>query len=158
MDQRLIDRFNAKYQKDESGCWIWIASCAGMGYGQIKLPGELRQIYAHRLSYLIHKGPLPEGKQICHTCDNPKCVNPDHLFVGTSQDNHDDMTKKKRHTYGQRSATAKITEEQARQVLGMIALGMTQVAIGKFFGLHPVSIGRIKLGKRWKHLQTSSTP
>lgn len=157
MDQRLIDRFNAKYQKDESGCWIWIASCAGMGYGQIKLPGERRQIYAHRLSYLIHKGPLPEGKQICHTCDNPKCVNPDHLFVGTSQDNHDDMTKKKRHTYGQLSGTAKITEEQARQVLGMIGLGMTQVAIGKFFGLHPVSIGRIKLGKRWKHLQNSST-
>ncbi len=157
MGQRLIDRFNAKYQKDESGCWIWIASCAGMGYGQIKLPGERRQIYAHRLSYLIHKGPLPEGKHICHTCDNPKCVNPDHLFVGTSQDNHDDMTKKKRHTYGQRSATAKITEEQARQVLGMVGLGIKQNVIAKTFGLSQVQISRIKLGKRWKHLQKSST-
>ena len=152
MDERLVERFHAKYRKDESGCWIWMASCAGMGYGQIKLPGERRQIYAHRLSYLIHKGPLPEGKQICHTCDNPKCVNPDHLFVGTSQDNHDDMKEKKRHTYRQQSKTAKITEEQARQVLGMVGLGIKQTVIAKAFGLSQVQVSRIKLGQRWKHL------
>jgi hypothetical protein len=152
MDQRLIERFHAKYRKDESGCWIWIASCAGQGYGQIKLPGERRQIYAHRLSYLIHKGELPDGKQICHTCDNPKCVNPDHLFVGTSQDNHNDMTKKKRHTYGEKSATAKATTKDVLQMKAMIQAGVPQTKIASLFGLHQSTISKINRAERWKHL------
>lgn len=152
MDQRLIDRFNAKYQKDESGCWIWTASCAGKGYGQIKLPGTRRQIYAHRLSYLIHKGELPDAKHICHTCDNPKCVNPDHLFVGTSQDNHDDMKAKGRHTYGEKSATVKSTTKEVLQMKAMIKAGVPQTKIAALFGLHQTTISKINRAERWKHL------
>ena len=153
MDQCLIDRFNSKYRKDESGCWIWTASCAGRGYGQIKLPGQRRQIYAHRLSYLIHKGEDPGKKQICHTCDNPKCVNPDHLFIGTSQDNHDDMKEKKRHTYGERSATVKLTENQVIQIKGMIALGIRQTKIAEMFKVSQIEVSRIKTGQRWSHIK-----
>ena len=152
MDDRLVERFNEKYRKDESGCWIWMASCAGKGYGQIKLPGERRQIYAHRLSYLIHKGPLPEGKHICHTCDNPRCVNPDHLFVGTSQDNHDDMKNKGRHTYGEKSATAKSTTKDVLQMKAMIAAGVPQTKIAALFGLHQTTVSKINRAERWKHL------
>ena len=153
MDQRLVERFNSKYRKDESGCWIWTASTAGKGYGQIKLPGQRKQIYAHRLSYLIHKGEEPGNKHVCHTCDNPRCVNPDHLFIGTSQDNHDDMKAKGRHTYGEKSATVKLTEEQVKQIVNMLSAKVPQIRIAKAFNVHQSTISKINLGNRWQHIK-----
>lgn len=153
MDQRLIERFNLKYCKDDSGCWIWTASVAGKGYGQIKLPGQRKQIYAHRLSYMIHKGEDPGKKHICHTCDNPRCVNPEHLFIGTSQDNHDDMKAKGRHTFGEKSATAKLSEGQVKQIKTLLKEKIPQMLISKIFGVSQIQISRINTGQRWAHIK-----
>ena len=81
---------------DKSGdCWIWTGKISVHGYGIIVLPGKL-EIGAHRVSYLIHRGDIPSGMFVCHRCDNPPCVNPDHLFVGSNLDNVADMTAKGR--------------------------------------------------------------
>ncbi len=86
-------RFWNKVKKEESGCWNWIGALRS-GYGIIKIDGKL--ISTHRLSYILTNGNIPEGMFICHKCDNPKCVNPDHLFLGTRSDNMIDALNKGR--------------------------------------------------------------
>jgi hypothetical protein len=97
----LLDRFWSKVQKTET-CWLWTASKRHKGYGAfcyerngIKVQGR-----AHRFSWELHFGEIPEGLFVLHRCDNPACVRPDHLFLGTNQDNVDDMMAKGRHVAG----------------------------------------------------------
>ncbi len=94
VNDSILKRFWEKVEKSD-GCWIWKAFKNKQGYGRIGIAaGEC--VNAHRLSYVIHKGQIPEDHFICHTCDNPSCVNPEHLFTGTRQDNINDMMIKKR--------------------------------------------------------------
>lgn len=153
LDKSLVERFHRKYRKDKSGCWLWIASTAGKGYGQIKLTGERRQIYAHRLSYMIATGEDPGAKHLCHTCDNPRCVNPKHLFIGTSHDNHMDQKAKGRHTYGSRNNQSKLDESMVWQIKAMLATGVQQRRIAAAFGVSQIQISRINTGKRWAHVK-----
>lgn len=76
-------------------CWEWSACTLDFGHGQFNV-GNKKRILAHVYSYILHKGPVPEGLQVNHTCDNPGCVNPDHLYSGTQQDNMDDIRERKR--------------------------------------------------------------
>ena len=81
---------------DKTGeCWIWTAYTKTDGYGQFKFDGKMRG--AHRMAWLLTNGEIPDGMLVCHTCDNPSCVNPNHLFLGTNQDNADDKMNKGRH-------------------------------------------------------------
>jgi hypothetical protein len=80
---------------DFDSCWIWHGSKAGIGYGTIKYP-PCKQCYAHRFSYQLFNGPIPNGLDVCHSCDNPLCVNPAHLWAGTAKDNTHDSIKKGR--------------------------------------------------------------
>lgn len=147
-------RFDTKWKLDEqTGCWLWTASCAGKGYGQIKIPGTRRQIYAHRLSYILHKGKVGRGKHVCHTCDNPKCVNPEHLFVGTSKDNHQDMKRKGRHLFGSKNNQSRLTEKDVSHIHALLKLGMAQTKIAQLYKVHQVSISKINCGMRWTHLK-----
>lgn len=93
-----MKRFFDKINKTET-CWIWTAGSRGKtGYGAFKFNGKV--IDAHRVSYQIHKGYIPTSMYVCHTCDDRKCVNPEHLFLGTAKDNHQDAVNKGRVIYG----------------------------------------------------------
>jgi hypothetical protein len=160
--EKLRARFAVKWKNDpETGCWLWIASVAGLGYGQIKIPGQRRQIYAHRLSYLLHVGEIPEGLVICHRCDVPRCVNPAHLFIGTGADNQQDMTAKGRGTGGRKmpvhsgikNSQARLTERNVREIRKLIKLGLSHRKIGQLFGVTGAQIGHIAHGRAWSYLE-----
>ena len=123
----IKDKFQEKYVvSGESGCWLWTASKDVEGYGQMAHKGK--RYRSHRLSFELHKGEIPDGLKVLHKCDNPSCVNPDHLFLGTHQENMDDMLAKGRQQKGSRHAHSKITEEVA-------------ALIKKFLKRHPAQLG-----------------
>src|SRR4030095_5139968 len=106
-------RFYSKVNlPNENGCMIWTASKLPNGYGQFTY--KKKQIKAHRFSYVLHIGQIPKSMYVCHTCDNPSCVAPDHLFLGTAKDNAQDKMKKGRGRWGQHenNGIAKLTLEK----------------------------------------------
>lgn len=91
------ERFEANYERGSDGeCWEWLGGKDRHGYGQFRTEKKQHKTMAHRFSYEIHIGPIPDGMKVCHSCDNPSCVNPDHLWVGTQADNVRDMIAKGR--------------------------------------------------------------
>ena len=95
------ERFAKNYRITATGCWFWTGDRDSGGYGRIRSNGK--QHMAHRFSYELHKGPVLDDLSVCHTCDTPSCVNPDHLFLGTQSDNARDMMRKKRARFGGRA-------------------------------------------------------
>lgn len=141
--------FERRYTIDDKGCWFWIGSTDTCGYGIWKAHGQRS---AHRASYVLHKGEIPPGMHVLHKCDQPNCVNPDHLRLGTHQENMADLRAKGR-AYGASGATnlsAKLTEAQAIAIL--TDTRRTSV-IAKEYELTQASVMNIKKGKTWKHLQ-----
>lgn len=143
----FIARFEAKVAKSD-GCWLWTASCAGRGYGQMKLPKQRKQEYAHRLAYEIYNGEAPGDHEVCHTCDNPRCCNPSHLFLGTSHDNHQDMVSKNRHLAGEKNGNVKLSDQEVGQIRACLAAGMSQRKIAAAFGVSQIHVSRISRGTR----------
>ena len=115
----LEELFWPKVAKGD-GCWEWQAYIRPAGYGQMGLPGTRRTIDAHRASWVIHNGPIPDGLFVCHHCDNRKCVRPDHLFLGTCMDNVRDAVAKGRiaasRARGLRCGNARLTDEQVAEI------------------------------------------
>jgi hypothetical protein len=95
-EQKVIDRFNSKVKKLESGCWVFTGSKDRDGYGYAYCKDKMDKVPAHRLSWIINNGPIPKGLSVCHSCDNPPCVRIDHLWLGTQKENMLDMIKKNR--------------------------------------------------------------
>ena len=128
----LADRFHEKYIVDENtGCWLWTASKNRLGYGMLMWwtngRGDRKAISAHRCSYMIHKGDIPEGVSVCHKCDVRHCVNPDHLFLGTHAENMEDCRAKGRRPKGESNPAAKLTKQE-RDI------------VRKFLQLHPPTL------------------
>lgn len=139
-------------------CWPWTGGVSGKGYGSFqsgsKRNGTAKKIDAHRFSYLLHKGEIPKGLNVCHTCDNPPCVNPDHLFLGTTRENALDMTRKDRWACGVRGGemahSSKLTLAQVEEIKRRYAAGEKQVALASVYGVRQTTISRIVRGDSWK--------
>jgi HNH endonuclease len=132
-----------------SGCWLWLGHINPDGYGNGWDSALKRTALAHRMVYRILVGPIPAGKKLLHSCDNPCCVNPEHMTVGTTADNNADCKAKGRNARGERHGSNKLSMEQ---VLAIREATGTQRAIAARFNVHYVTVHQIKSRKRWKHL------
>jgi len=149
----LIERFSEKWELNKDNqCWEWNAASHVWGYGQIKIPGTRKQIPAHRLSYLIHIGEIPNGMLVCHSCDNPKCVKPSHLFTGSYKDNSHDMVAKNRHLFGEKNSISKLTEDKVRAIHRLNGDGVSQGKLARSFGVSQSTVWKILHGFRWKRI------
>jgi hypothetical protein len=152
-DDRTAHRLWSRVKKT-AGCWLWIAHTV-RGYGAMRAGGRVRG--AHRISWELHYGPIPDGLFVCHHCDNKRCVRPDHLFLGTPADNMADMAAKGRARNGIRIGAAnkksKLTEDQVREIRRLYAGGgITQCELGQRYGVHNSVICQLIRFRIWKHV------
>lgn len=142
---------------EETGCVCWTATCDKAGYGKLTFDGKPGQL-AHRVAWTLLVGPIPAGADVLHRCDNPPCVNPDHLFLGDDFINQQDRVSKGRHhghhpQNGEDNLSAVLTEAQVIEIRAMCAgRTMTQRAIAHLFGVTPSNVAMIKTRRTWKHL------
>lgn len=143
----LEQRFHAAYTIDShTECWVW-NGCLWNGYGQIIVKGK--RCAGHRVSWELYNGPIPAGQWVLHKCDNPKCVNPDHLFLGTHLENIQDMVQKRRQVKGVRQGLCKLTEAQVLEIRDMPG---QYKDVGRLFGVSAANVCDIKKRHTWKHL------
>ena len=146
----LKERFEEKiYIEPNSGCWLWTASCDSTGYGQIYNDSVRGPERTHRVAWKLYNGEIPEGMHVLHKCDTKVCVRPDHLFVGTANDNVQDMINKKRNAVGERRAI-KLTEKKAREIYFD---NRVQQVIADEYGVDQALVSRIKSRKQWGHIE-----
>lgn len=160
----------------ENGCWEW-QKCLVRGYGKLRFGNK--HMFTHRISYEIFKGKIPENMFICHNCpngDNPKCCNPDHLWIGSLKENSADAKIKGKYIgkgytgrksseevrrkislnhadmKGEKSSLSKLKDKDVYAIKELLKTGMTLTAIGNIYGVSKSCINNIKTGKRWGHL------
>lgn len=146
-----------RYVHKTDGCWLWTGGSKNQkGYGQIGLGGKgAKHVLVHRLSYTMHKGEIPDGMLVMHSCDNPSCVNPEHLSVGTQSQNILEAFAKGRknavppHVFGEACGASKISEAVAISILA--SKEPTKVLMERF-GVSKSIIQRLRAGHTWKHL------
>ena len=146
------ERFAEKYTPvPESGCWIWDTNISRDGYGKFWHEGKTKR--AHRVSYEIHRGPIPKGMCVCHRCDTPRCVNPDHLFLGTHAENVADRDAKNRHrtnpAQGEDCPKAKLTEDDVLTIRGS---DTPNYILADRYGVSRPNISNIKRNIIWRHI------
>jgi len=146
----LLERFWANVKRT-GVCWVWTGNTTTYGYGQLR--DNKKHILAHRYSYELHKGPIPDGLCVCHTCDQPACVNPDHLFLGTKAENSADMTRKNRQGRGITHSHAKLTEDQVVEIRRRYAMGnVSQPKLASEYNVSRGAITAIILRINWSHV------
>jgi hypothetical protein len=149
----LIDRFLPKVSEDAvSGCWLWNAKQDALGYGWMRIGHKKGVVPAHRVSWILFKGPIPQHNGpkarmlVLHKCDNPSCVNPDHLFLGTDADNCADRDKKGR-------LSSKLKESDVRSIRKFLSSGMKPKEISGKYQVSTWAIEAIRSNRRWAWLQ-----
>lgn len=141
--ETFVERFEAKYiPEPNSGCWLWMGALSKKdGYGTFRA-GQRKQLKAHRVMFELNYGKIPGGQEVCHSCDVPSCVNPEHLFLGTHLENMQDCVNKRRH------GSIKLTHHEISQIRNAFGK-QTQRQIARDFGVSDSTISEIKTGKRW---------
>lgn len=152
--RKMSERF-FKYVKKTKGCWIWTGTKNRLGYGQMTTynKGVRRGIASHRFSWEHHNSQIPKGSLVLHKCDNPPCVNPAHLFLGSHQDNVDDKRNKGRMPIGEKCWNAILTEKKVRKIK-LLYDGKygCQVKLANLFGVSRGVIQGVIYGHNWKHI------
>lgn len=154
-----VHRFWPKVQVSGSDCWEWRGRRDRGGYGRFDID-RTTSIGAHRFAYMVSNGPIPEGLFVCHACDNPGCVNPAHLWVGTSGDNTRDAKVKGRlseppdvRKYGVENAAARLTPKDVEEIRYTYAAGGTTYEhLGSAYGVGQSTIYKIVRGLTWPHV------
>jgi len=162
LDFALVSPHRARFERYFArgpGCWEWQSTLNNKGYGMLGIgdrsrKNRSRMLIASRVAYVLYIGSLPDGLCVCHACDNPRCVNPAHLFLGTHADNIADMHRKgrahKNHRRGGRHPSAKLTAAQVQAIRAMLAAGARQAAVGRLYGVNFRTIHLISHGKIWR--------
>jgi HNH endonuclease len=154
--QERSDHIKAYYEKNvikSEGCWDWIRKNKTDRYIRMHFARLEPRISIHVYSWKINFGEIPEGMYVLHKCDNPRCSNPQHLFLGTAKDNAIDCKNKKRNVYGVKNKNAKLDEVKVKEIKRLSSLGVTMTRIAKDFNVNISTIERIINNKTWKHLK-----
>jgi excisionase family DNA binding protein len=148
-NNKNLKNFYLKIEKTLT-CWNWIGAKSSSGYGSFRYQGKWMR--ANRVSYIIHKGDIPEGMLVCHSCDNPECVNPTHLFLGTPQDNMNDMKRKGRSKSlkGEESPGCKLTNDQIKNIIELRKNKVSAKEIAKIFNISSSYVYEISYQKHRK--------
>lgn len=158
LERRTLRFMTRVHMEPNSGCWLWSGQKSKAGYGRFKVKKDLKNKgwAAHRWAAKYIGGMDIEGQFVCHHCDVRLCVNPDHLFVGSHQDNMDDMVSKGRQIggicKGSQHGRAKLTEADIPLIRALIAKGIQLKLIAPLFNISPETIGDIKHGRKWTHV------
>lgn len=151
LDDDLLKRFHRSYdRRGDAECWPWTKATVGKGYGQIKATRQRHNLYAHRVAYIAAQGgPIADRRQVRHSCDNPSCVNPGHLSVGTSVDNHMDMRLRERHLVNGKSVQSDLTWQKVNEIRALLKVGVKQIDLAERYNVGQTTISRIALGQAW---------
>jgi hypothetical protein len=137
-------------KKKGNECWIWKGKPNNSGYGTANFRGKF--VGAHRVSYILNIGKIPEKMSVLHHCDIKMCVRPDHLFLGTQKDNIMDMIKKGRNLCGEKHNMAKLNENKVREIRRKMKAGINYKIIANEFKICKSHVFDIASGKKWKHV------
>lgn len=144
-------RFLSRIEKTET-CWLW-KGCTSRGYGVLRASSPRRQLFAHRLSYEMHVGPVAKGLFVCHHCDNRACVNPEHLFLGTNAENTQDKVNKGRQVKGAQVNTSKLTAAEVREMRRLNSEeGVPRSRLVQIYGVTRHTVHMILHRKTWSHV------
>ena len=147
----LTERFWKKVRKEPNGCWPFIGGLNTSGYGNFSL-NKRYSTNASRVAYLLCRGPIPLGMVVCHQCDNPACVRPDHLFLGTPADNTRDAAQKGRMAHGEKHPAHKIRGADVIQIRQKYNSGIPTRIIAREYGLAQNHVARILRGTAWSRI------
>ncbi len=141
------------WHNDGDTCWKWKGQTQQDGYGLFMSDGRGSKVRAHRFAYAELVGPIPAGLNVCHRCDNPACVNPYHLFLGTTRENMLDASAKGRVRHGAKHANAVLTDKEVLEARALWAEGNLSMArIARKYRVHPVTMQDVLNRVTWKHL------
>lgn len=151
MARDIVDRLLSRIKVNAAGCFEWQGWRGRDGYGEMEIDGKQKK--AHRVSYETFRKPITPGMLVCHHCDNPRCINPAHLFLGTHKDNTVDAASKNRMEYGERRCNAKLNDDLVREIVRRHNAGEFMRDIAKAVGISARVAGKVVRGEAWVRVE-----